>query len=232
MGRFIRTLSVFYDTPISHNEIVYFRGAILKSLGDKANVLYHNHASGDTFRYSYPLIQYKQLRGKASIVCIDKGVDFIGEFLSVAPTKFVIGERETNSTITHIIPSRIMVQTWETMFDYHLSYWIPFNEKNYLSFKLIENDIAKIEFLEKILKGNLLSMLKGLDIFLEKELLLHITNLSKSHLLYNKKVGMTSFNVDFSCNLSIPNNVGIGKNASIGCGVIRQIKKKKEESKQ
>ena len=33
---------------------------------------------------------------------------------------------------------------------------------------------------------------------------------------------MMAFNADFTCNLSIPNNVGIGKNASIGFGVVRQ----------
>ena len=31
-----------------------------------------------------------------------------------------------------------------------------------------------------------------------------------------------AFNADFNCNLSIPNNIGLGKNASIGYGVINQ----------
>ena len=37
-----------------------------------------------------------------------------------------------------------------------------------------------------------------------------------------------AFNADFSSNLSIPNNLGIGKNASIGYGVVHQIKNKNE----
>ena len=36
---------------------------------------------------------------------------------------------------------------------------------------------------------------------------------------------MTAFNADFSCNLTIPNNIGIGKNASIGYGVVHLEKK-------
>ncbi len=201
-------------------------------MGDKADILYHNHTDDDSFRYSYPLIQYKRIRGKACIVCVDKGVDLIGQFLSEAPNDLCLGEREIRPVIIRIIPSRLMVQTWETMFDYHLSYWIPFNTKNYQLFKMIAVETERISFLENILKGNLLSMLKGLDIFIEKEILLHITHLSNPHLLYNKGIGMTSYNVGFSCNLSIPNNLGIGKNASVGCGVIRQIKKKQEEPKQ
>ena len=68
-------------------------------------------------------------------------------------------------------------------------------------------------------------MLKGLDIHLEKELLVKITQLSDPYLIYNKGVGMMAFNADFISNLSIPNNLGVGKNASIGCGVVHQEKK-------
>ena len=46
MSKYIRTLTVFYNTEISYKEITLFRGAVLKSLGDKANVLYHNHTGG------------------------------------------------------------------------------------------------------------------------------------------------------------------------------------------
>lgn len=54
MSKYILTLTVFYDTEISYKEIPLFRGAVLKSLGDKANVLYHNHTGEETFRYSSP----------------------------------------------------------------------------------------------------------------------------------------------------------------------------------
>ena len=82
-------------------------------------------------------------------------------------------------------------------------------------------------FLENILKGNLLSMLKGLDIHLEQELVLRITELSEPFLLNNKGVKLMAFNADFKCNLSIPNNIGIGKNASIGFGTVTEIKQTK-----
>ncbi len=85
--------------------------------------------------------------------------------------------------------------------------------------------MEKISLLENILKGNLLSMLKGLNIHLEHELIVKITNISDSYILYNKGVGMTAFNADFKCNLTIPNNVGVGKNASIGYGIVHLEKK-------
>ena len=90
--------------------------------------------------------------------------------------------------------------------------------------------VEKIAFLENILKGNLLSMLKGLDIHLEKELILKITKLSEPYLQYNKGVKMMAFNADFKCNLSIPNNLGIGKNASIGNGTVHQLQEGKDNN--
>lgn len=88
MAKEISTLTVLYNTKIRNHEISLFRGAVLKSLGNKANVLYHNHTGEKTFRYAYPLIQYKRLKGNAAIVCVEEGADMIQlffEFPNVSP---------------------------------------------------------------------------------------------------------------------------------------------------
>ena len=96
----------------------------------------------------------------------------------------------------------------------------------------MDDEDEKRTFLEKILIGNLLSMLKGLDIQIEEELLLKITQISNPYIIYNKGVGMMAFNADFNCNLTIPNNLGVGKNASIGCGVVYRQREEKEQTEQ
>lgn len=221
----IRVLTIQFDAEISSQEIVWFRGAVLKSLGDNADLLYHNHIENKTFRYSYPLIQYKRLGGKAAIVCVENGADVIGQYLSEASGVICIGNKEIKCDITKISPIRILVQTWKHSFGYHITRWLPLNSKNYQIYQLMEEDDEKKAMLESILKGNLLSMLKGLGIRIKDELFVRITQLSDSYIIYNKGVGMMAFNADFTCNLSIPNNVGIGKNASIGCGVVHQERK-------
>ncbi len=226
MTKYIRTLSVIYDLPIAHSEIPLFRGAVLKTLEGKADLLFHNHTGENSFRYAYPLIQYKRLGGKAAIVCVDKAVDIIGQFLTKFSGELTIGEKKVNATVSQIIPNRLLVQTWQTMFQYHITNWLALNTKNYLLYQKTTNDVERRLLLEGILKGNLLSMLKGLDIHLETELQLEIIRLSIPHVLYNKGVGFTTFNADFQCNLSIPRNVGIGKNASIGYGKIGIVNKK------
>lgn len=229
MAKYIRTLTVFYNTDITYKEIPLFRGAVLKSMGDKANLLYHNHTGKDTFRYSYPLIQYKRLGGKATIVCIEEGADVIGQFLSEATESIEIGEREVRCNTERIKPTKLLVQTWKSSFAYQVYRWLPLNKKNYLRYQETEGIIERVSLLENILKGNLLSMLKGLGIYLDDELTVKITHLSDPYILHNKNIALMAFNADFNCNLSIPDNVGIGKNASIGYGVIHR---KKKEDKQ
>lgn len=226
--KYIRTLTVITDAEIRQNEIPLFRGAVIHSLGEHPNVYFHNHLDDDKFRYAYPLIQYKRLDGRAAIVCVEEGVDIIGQFLTEVDGTLTIGDRQITCNTGRIQPARILVQTWEEMFNYHISRWLPLNSQNYQRYKGIEGVVEKVSFLENILKANLLSMLKGLDIHLEKELTLKITEISDSYLIHNKGVKMMAFNADFKCNLSIPNNIGIGKNASIGCGIVHQLRKDKD----
>lgn len=232
MPKYIRTLTVLFDTEINYKEIPLFRGAVLKSMGEKANLLYHNHTGENTFRYSYPLIQYKRLGGRAAITCVEEGADIIGQYLSEASGVISLGGREVKCNVSKVSPVRILVQTWNRPFNYHINRWLPLNARNYQLFQLIDDEDNRKAMLENILKGNLLSFLKGIGIHLENELLVRITQLSDSYIVYNKGIGMMAFNAIFTCNLSIPNNLGIGKNASIGCGIIHQEKLQKTEDKE
>lgn len=224
MNQYVRTLTIIFNTEISSYEIPLFRGAVLKALGEKANLLYHNHTSETTFRYSYPLIQYKRIGGKAAMVCVNEGVDIVGQFLTGISAPMIIGERQIASNMSKILPARILVQAWEDMFSYHISRWLPLNSQNYQHYKDIVGVVERVSFLENILKANLLSMLKGLSIHLEKELILKITEIGSPYLIHNKGVKLMAFSADFKSNLSIPNNVGIGKNASIGYGIVHQLR--------
>ena len=51
MPKYIRTLTILFDTEIHQKEIPLFRGAVLNLLGDKANMLFHNHDGEKGFRY-------------------------------------------------------------------------------------------------------------------------------------------------------------------------------------
>ncbi len=142
----IKLAVINFNCPISIDEINRFRGAVIKDSG--GNVLFHNH-KGDNFRYAYPLIQYKRINKKASLVCLNDGTDAIHEFFKNSTLTLMLGGRQAEMEIENISVKQYTIQAWDKYFNYVLRKWIPFNQENYLKFKLIENDKEKISFLEK-----------------------------------------------------------------------------------
>ena len=96
----IKTLTIQFDTPLRQSEIPLFRGAIIAAI-PSSNVLFHNH-DGTSLRYSYPLIQYKRIGGKAAITCIGNGIDAMEELFVNANYTLKIGRRNVEIKIESI----------------------------------------------------------------------------------------------------------------------------------
>ena len=90
----IKTLTIQFDTPLRCSEIPLFRGAVISAI-PSSNILFHNH-DGTSLRYSYPLIQYKRIGGKAAITCIGKGVDAMEELFVNDNLGVNIGRRKVD----------------------------------------------------------------------------------------------------------------------------------------
>jgi hypothetical protein len=84
--------------------------------------------------------------------------------------------------------------------------------------------VNRIQILERVLIGNILSFLKGVGIHLEDQIVLSITNITSQHAVTYKNVKLMGFDIEFKTNITFPQYIGIGKNASVGCGVISIIK--------
>lgn len=211
-------LTIRFSNEIRPFEVSLFRGAVINSLDQKL-LLFHNH-EGEKFRYDYPLIQYKRIAGKAAIVCLKQGTEDIGEFFSSNHFTLHLNDRVMEAEITSVMPSRYNVQEWNKEFDYRINRWIPFNDKNYKEFKKIEGIAEQIQFLEKILTGNILSFAKGIGIWFERQVNCKIIKLSNLYWVSVKGIKVASFNAEFKCNISLPNHIGLGKHVSIGCGTV------------
>lgn len=225
MGKFVRTLTITYDLDIENWEVPLFRGAVVDGIGTSANILFHNHTPDEGLRYSYPLIQYKRQGGKACIVAVEQGADIIGQFMASGCNVLKIGEREATCDVAQLRPRRVLVQLWHSPFHYRVNKWLPLNGKNYELYMATEDPEERKALLEGILKGNLLAMLKGLDIWLDGNLTVNITHLSEPYKLRYKGLDLMAFNADFDSNLSIPAHVGIGKHVSVGFGTIMLLRK-------
>lgn len=216
----IKTLTLIFDGEIARHEVPLFRGAVIASMRGEANVLYHNHREDEGYRYAYPLIQYKRIRRHAAIVCLNEGADIIGQFLSEGLREYQIGDHTVRMSPESLRPAQLVMQTWQDEFHYSLRRWLPLNSDNYRRYQAADGLSERIALLESILKGNILSMAKGLGITVEHEIKVTITSLSAPYLQKNKGTRLMAFDLEFNSNFSLPDFAGLGKNASIGYGVV------------
>lgn len=214
---------VKFKNGILPYEIPLLRGAILNAVGKEGGVLFHNHMEGDSFRYSYPLIQYKRIHKKAAIFCVSDGVEAIGHFLSLQNFLLELGERQILLEIESVSPKSNLVQTWKSVFRYRLRNWLPLNSDNYRKYRELEECSARIAFLENVLIGNLLSFAKGLGIDVTEKIICKLLCIDEPHIVKVKDTKMMAFNAEFKTNLSLPDYMGIGKHVSIGYGTVVRI---------
>ncbi|MBO5699238.1 MAG: hypothetical protein J6R79_04460 [Bacteroidaceae bacterium] len=221
-----KNLNIFlvkFKNEINFYEIPLFRGAVLNLIGEDVELLFHNHTSETTFRYAYPLIQYKRMHKKAAILCVGNGVESIGQFLSAQSFDINLGQRSMTLEIEQILPKSYLVQTWDTTFHYRLSNWIPLNSKNYQEYVATDSLADRISILEHILIGNLLSFCKGVGIEIEHEIVCQLTSLNAPRIIKVKGTKVMSFDCEFKSNLSLPDHIGLGKHVSLGCGMVVNI---------
>lgn len=208
---------VLFDGTISEREIPSFRGAIIALSGN--NPMFHNHSeeSGDIFRY--PKVQYKILDGCPALVGVAEGADALKSmFIPGARLTFRIGRAVRDFTVKGILSGRFMPEFCDSA-RYRLHSWLPLNSENYDTYKQSASLIAKVEKLNAILVGNILSLYKGLNTFLEQEARALIIDLIPREVTF-KGVRMQAFDAIVETNITLPEGCGLGKGVSHGFGVI------------
>lgn len=217
----LRTLNILFDERLQAHELPAFRGAIINKAG-QANQLFHNH-EGDGFRYAYPLIQYKKLKGKAAIVCIGEGVEEIHHFFNKSDWSLQISGRTMPMRIQYLEMNDFTLQVWNQTFEYEIRDWIALNPEAYQQFRLISDETERKAFLARKLVGNILSFAKGVDWHIEKEISLQITSDIISSKLRIKDILMMGFSLRFRTNVSLPFGMGLGKSVSLGYGILGKV---------
>lgn len=181
-----------------------------------ADTEFHHH---DEKPYRYPLIQYKRVKDRLFVMGIGEYADLVFDRLSglqhivlsktQIPIRDIVFERDTHQITDQITQYRFT------------SPWIALNAQNYTKFRSLDRQFKK-RFLENILIGNLLSMLKGLNIRLDYELYIQIKWYKELPVTAHEH-GFSGFYAKFATNLSVPEHIGIGKSVSKGFGMLERI---------
>jgi hypothetical protein len=182
--------------------------------------LLHNHYDDGRLRYRYPLVQYKVVDGIPMLVGLKEGAQLLTALffkihtLHIAGYEYPVMER-------NISYKNVPVGWSDTLTDYRFgTLWMPLNQQNYLEYQ-DKNETARRAMLARILTGNILSFLKGIDLYLPEDKRIMVTvRPSDERLTGFKNQLMTGITGGFTTNVALPNYIGLGKSVSRGYGVI------------
>ncbi len=219
----IRYLSIQFDNEIEPWELPAFRGAVIAKAGNE-HILFHNHLNDREFLYGYPVIQYKRIGKCPMLLCLDYGTEEIHHFFNSGNLDIKIGEKEVNLMIRKINLDQINLQVWEKTFRFKLRNWIALNQENYQKFAQIKDELGKIEFLENILKANIISFAKGVKWDIDKQISLRIDGITSEKQVPYKKTRLSGFDIEFRSNVFLPDFVGLGKGVSLGFGTVTIVR--------
>jgi len=215
----IRYLKIRFTNRLLPRAVPYFRAAVIEATRRQSS-LSHNHAGDEGFYYRYPLIQYKATDRKASIICLEEGADDIHYLFQMRELDLRVGDRREVLEVEDVLLRYHQLQTWQVGFDYSLKNWQALNQDNFRRYEQLASEVGRLQFLEKMLLGNLLTLSRslrpgagGLPIELS------ITRMKDARWLPYKGQKILAFTLNFRTNLSLPDYVGLGKGVSWGLGV-------------
>lgn len=220
----LKTLLVSFENELPAHKISAFRGAIVEKVG-REHAAFHNHREEEGYVYQYPVIQYKTLGYRPSLFCVGDGVDEIHNFFGLRNWDIRVHDDLLRLKIHKLDLNNITLNVWDKWFHYTIRNWLALNTENYKKYQTTNGLTERVELLEKLLIGNILSFAKGIDWRIDKPVKVQIQELRNEKMIRYKGIPLMAFDVNFSSNVFIPNYLGLGKSASHGFGVVTSINK-------
>lgn len=222
MSATLRLMTVRFDMPLRRAEVTAFRGAVIAAAG-REHTMFHNHM-GEGYAYRYPLIQYRTFGGRAALICLNEGVEevqalFNGRFL--ADDVVLGGDNRGPVGVEDIRVRELCLSELDTPVGYHLHDWLPLNQTNYREWQLLDTEQMRLDKLEAVLTGNIISFAKGVGWQIGRYFKVTIDPESVfSRPCRHKGQTLMAFSLDFAVDLFLPAGIGLGKGAALNHGVV------------
>lgn len=224
MYKKIRHLLITFSGELKPSEIPAFRGALIQKVGLN-HTIFHNHDNANNgYYYRYPFIQYKTIKRMPALVCLEKGVDEIHNFFEKPSWSLTIGDKILDMKVDTLNLNTYTLQVWKSEFSYTIVNWLPLNQDNWKLYSQLTTDTLRVAFLEKVLRGNILSFAKGMEWTVDKQIDVQIDQVRETHWVNFKNNKLLAHTVDFKSNVFLPPYIGLGKGVSHGFGMIRKRK--------
>lgn len=211
----------FSDVETYPSNIPGIRGYFLKQFPNDTEL--HNHLPGGKYSYRFPIIQYRVINKHPALIGIDEGVEILKKIF-FATDKLRIRDKVVKSYEKTISCSEYEFGATDEKIDYEfVSPWLALKEENFEKYKTLSSISEKHEFLNSILKYNMLTISKGFKYTIPNLDDIKVEGHYLSKPVKVKDIEMLGFLGSFTINFHIPDYLGIGKQSSRGFGVVRKI---------
>lgn len=210
-------LKIKTDKEYRLRDLEKLRGFLIQKY--EGHTKFHNHISGN-FDYSYPKLQYKLIKNNLAIMAIEEVSDLNLKLFEEIEYIDIFGDMFFDVKKELIIKNEDIIYSRNEMFNYKfITPYLPLNEKNFS--KYLKGEYS----LERAITNNILEVLKGLGIWLEKDNKIYTSTNLEITSRNLKNVNMISFTGNFSTNIKFPNYFSLGKRKSLGYGTFVKVKK-------
>ena len=218
-----------FDGNIQLHEVPAFRGAVVEQIG-RGEELFHNHdnsTKGGFLHFRYPLVQYKCIRRRPTILLLGDATQKLPQLLAVPDWKVTFTREKRNASLFQIRRKEVEVglpnnKPPDTLYSYHISHWLALNQVNIQRYRSAIGLVQQIELLESVLNGHLLQFFKGINVSLDIPIDVYITALNGIDQVPFKGVKMQAFHISFKANILLPSFIGLGKGVARGFGVLER----------
>ena len=239
----IRTLLVQFTHPLSPRRISKFRGAVSEAAGWE-NDFFHNHNNLEvqpepdvekngpllvaerkkvllktTYHYRYPLVQYRVIGGKASLFGINEGRQAIRKWLMQAEDELIMGGKKIPLLIDGMKEKKYSLSLLPSPKLYRLMDYVPFNTENYQKWMEAEDLHERVELLERILAGNIITFVHHLGWRLPDRLEVKLMAIREMKTITVHGTQRIAFNLIYKANIDLPPGIALGRSVAFGFGV-------------
>jgi hypothetical protein len=186
--------------------------------------LIHNHDTSGKPIYRYPLIQFKLIDKTPAIIAItEPAIQIFSEIF------MNMNEINIDGAIIPIFEKNLKVEdvefgySDETFVYEFTSPWIGLNQTNFKKYADTKDKEDRENILKRSLIGNILSMSKFLNHWLEPDQQIKVDLKVTEKPVNLKTKRMIGFTGIFKTNFAIPDYLGIGKSVSRGFGTIKRM---------
>ncbi|MGC8979493.1 CRISPR-associated endonuclease Cas6 [Caldisericum sp.] len=213
------TVVKFASFNLSPRNAVYLRGYLGNLFKEKSPLL-HNHLEDGSFRYKYPVVQYKIIEGNPLLVGLNEGADILNEiFLSIKV--LIINGNRYHFDLKYLENSVFKIDFSPQPLLYRFfTPWMALNQHNINRYSQSSLEVQK-HMLDSILVGNILSMMKGLGQHIDRDIIVDVRH--REAIAHFKNQLMRVFWGTFKSNIRLPDFVGVGKAVSRGFGTIKMV---------